>query len=167
MARVVTVNAKEIGGDYEPIPAGTRLKGIIYEVEEGKYGPTAKNAGKSKMTYTVKVTDDEYTGREIRYNQIPLEYIPQGMWNLTNFAKAVGWPAEKDESGEISVQIPDNLEDVLGTEVLITVKVEPSTKINPETQKPYNNNKVSKIEPLRKAEKQKGSGGGITDPWSD
>lgn len=160
MARTVTVNKDEIKSDFELIPAKTRLKATIYEIDEKVTGPSSKNPGSEYFNYTAKITDDQYTGREIKYNYVPLEPGAGAMRGLADFSRAVGWPVEGSGS-EVRFELPDDLSEVLGTEVMITVSVQKSNKLD-ENGEPYLNNRVSRIESLRKAEPQ--SGGGITDP---
>lgn len=166
MARTIQVNSKafEGTGDFQPIPAGKRLRAAIYDIEETVTGPNSKTPGLPQFIYTAKITEEgEYSGREIRYNYVPLSADARNLWVLVRFAQAVGWDASEEEG----VTLPDDLSDVLGTEVIIKVDQEKSSKLNPETGQPYINNRVAAIYPLRKKSPQGGggSGGGITDPW--
>lgn len=159
MARVIAVGqaAVEQSGEFEPIPAGTKLKVSIFEVTEGVSGPNSKNPGSAQFNYTAKVQEEgKYKGREIRYNYVPLDPTVKHAWNLAQFAKAVGWPIS--ENGEITV--PDDLTDVLGTEVIAKISQD-----KPDDQGRVFN-KVDRVFPL-----PKGGGGGITEKpkvgWGD
>lgn len=159
MARVIQVDEKALaGGDFEPIPDGTRLKVSVFDIKEGVTGPNSKKPGSAQAEFTVKVTEDgPYKGREIRYNYLPLYAGAGNAWFLTAFAEAVGWDIDRETK---SVSVPDDLTDVLGTEFIARIGVSTSQKINPETNKPYINNRVSG------ARKIKGKGG-ITEPSTE
>lgn len=166
MARVIAVDEKALEqGDYTPIPDNTKLRVVIYDIEEAKV-KSGDNAGKDQAKYTVKVVEDgPYKGREIQYNYVPL-YSGKNAWVLTSFAEAVGWKVDKDSK---TVEVPDNLKDVLGTEVIASFREEVSEKINPNTNKPYINNRVKAV---RKIRGEGGGGGGGGTPaakksWGD
>ena len=141
MVRSIAVNPEALaGGDFTPIPNGTKLRVSVYDIEEGKVknGP---NAGKDQAMFTVKVTEDgPYKGREIKYNYIPLFAGAGNAWFLAAFAAAVGWPIDKETN---AIEIPDNLKDVVGTEFIAVIRETESQKINPDTGKPYINNQVN------------------------
>lgn len=143
MPRVINVGAEAVakqGGEFTLIPAGTKLRGVVYEAEEGVSGPNAKRPGLPQLTYTFKVTEDgEFKGREVRYNRVPLHGEGGDTWKLITFAQAVGWPVSDD--GE--VEIPDNVLEVQGTEIVARVGQQASQKINPATNTPYINNTVA------------------------
>lgn len=115
MGRVINVgdDAYSKGGDFKPIPTGTKVQASVFAIEEVsvKSGP---NKGKPQLDVTFKVQGGEYNGREIRYQKIPL-YDGPAAWKLVTFAEAVGWPSKP-------VTIPDNLQSVLGT--VLTIKVQ-------------------------------------------
>lgn len=127
---------------FTPIPVGTKLKVSVFDISRVpvKNGP---NAGKDQLDVTVKVTEEgEYFGREIRYNKLPL-YAGKGAWALTAFAEAVGWETSKDAEGHTLVDVPDNLQEVLGTEFIGKIGQNTSNKENPETGQKYINNQLS------------------------
>lgn len=157
MVREILVDDKAIegSGDFTPIPEGAKLRVSIYDIEETVTGQNSKNPGQPQAMFTVKVTEEgEYKGREVKYNYLPLYPGAGNGWFLVAFAEAVGWPVNKDTK---AVSVPDNLRDVLGTEVVAVFRQTLSQKINPDTQKPYVNNNVKGIRKI------KGSGG-ITEP---
>jgi hypothetical protein len=114
MGRVINVGDEAYGkgGDFKPIPMGTKVQATVFAIDEVpvKSGP---NAGKSQLDLTFKVQGGEFNGREIRYQKVPL-YDGPGAWKLVTFAEAVGWPHKP-------VSLPDNLQSVLGT--VLTIKV--------------------------------------------
>jgi Protein of unknown function (DUF669). len=122
MSRVINVGQEAYkGGDYTPIPTGTQLIATVYAIEEVpvKSGP---NQGKPQLDVTFKVQGGQYNGREIRYQKIPL-YDGPAAWKLVTFADAVGWDTKP------AVQLPDNLQSVLGTSLMIKVREdEPNAK---------------------------------------
>lgn len=146
MARTVVVDEKALEqGDYTPIPDNTKLRVVIYDIDETTV-KSGDNAGKPQAMYTVKVVEDgPYKGREIQYNYVPL-FSGKNAWVLTAFAEAVGWKVDREAK---SVEIPDNLKDVLGTEVIASFRTEESTKVNPNTDKPYINNRVKAVRKIR------------------
>ena len=151
MARVIAVGqaAVEQAGDFEPIPSGTRLKVSVYDITEGVAGPNSKNPGSPQFNWTAKVTEEgKYQGREIRYTYVPLDPNVGHAWNLAQFAKAVGWKI--DDNG--GVHVPDNLNEVLGTEVLAKI----SQTAKDDQGRIFN--RVDRVFPL-----PKGGGGGITE----
>lgn len=160
MARVVQVGDGAFGGNFEPIPVGTKLKVAVYEIEVVKV-KSGDNAGKDQIDLTVKVTEDgEYKGREIKYNKLPL-YDSKGAWALVAFAEAVGWKTEKGQG----VAVPDDVSDALGTEFIAKIGQQASQKIDPNTNQPYMNNRVTGYAKLK-------AGGGSTPPaekkgWGD
>lgn len=157
MVRSIGVDDKalESSGGYEPIPDGTALRVALFDIDEVEI-KSGDNKGKPQAEYTVKVVEDgPYKGREIRYNNFPLFAGAKNGWTLTAFAEAVGWKIDKDTK---TVEVPDNLKDALGTEFIAKFRTRESTKINPETGKPYINNQVQSVRKI----KSKG-GGGITD----
>lgn len=163
MARVIAVGqaAFEGQGDFTPIPAGTKLKVSVYDVKEGVAGPNSKNPGSPQFEWTAKVTEDgQFKGREIRYNYVPLDPNVGHAWNLSAFAKAVGW---KTDSGKGTVEVPDDLSDVLGTEVIAKVSQ------TPKDDQDRIFNRVDRVFPLPKG--GGGGGGGITEKakptWND
>ena len=164
MARVIAVDEKALEqNDFSPIPDGTKLRVSIFVIEETKV-KSGDNAGKNQAMYTVKVVEDgPYKGREVQYNYVPL-YSGKNAWVLTAFADAVGWKVDRESK---SVEVPDNLKDVLGTEVIASFREEESQKINPATNKPYVNNRVKAVRKIR----GEGGGGGGTPPakksWGD
>lgn len=163
MVRNIAVNPEAFQGqgNFAPIPAGTKLQATIFAIKEGVAGPNSKNPGKPQAEYTVKIVEDfefqatdedgktrtvNARGREIRYNYFPLDGTVAHAWQLTAFADAVGWPS----SQERGVEVPDNLTDVLGTQV--TVQVGQRVDQN-DPAKVYNT--VSRV-----AKAQAGGGGG-------
>ncbi|TXH08889.1 MAG: hypothetical protein E6R03_17495 [Hyphomicrobiaceae bacterium] len=165
MVRSIAVDDKALegSGDYQPIPDGTRLRVSLYDIEETVVA-NGENKGKPQAMYTVKVTEDgEFKGREVRYNYVPLYAGAKNGWVLTAFAEAMGWPIDKESK---IVSIPDNLRDALGTQFIAKFGTTESTKVNPETGKPYVNNRVTGTRRIKGA-------GGITDPaaqqkaWKD
>lgn len=130
-------NEKAFGnGAFEPIPTGTRLKVSVFDIEQTTV-QNGDNKGKPQMVVTFKVTEDgEYKGRELRYNNIPLYGDGKNAFVLVTFAEAVGWKVSKEEG----IDVPDNLNSVLGTELTVKVGQRASTKVNPETGQPYINN---------------------------
>ena len=150
MVRVINVGAENIGrGEYKLIPTGTKLRVSVYEIEESLTGPNAKYPGEPQIVYTAKVTEEgEFKGREIRYNRVPLHSKGNDAFKLSTFADAVGWAVDEEEG---AISVPDNLNEVLGTEFLARIGQQPSTKINEETGKPYINNTVTGTLPLGKA----------------
>lgn len=156
MVRSIAVDEKALAGNnFDPIPDGTRLKVSVFDIKEGVTGANSKKPGSPQAEFTVKVTEDgPYKGREIRYNYLPLYAGAGNAWFLTAFAEAVGWNIDKESK---SVEVPDDLNEVLGTEFIAVIGTQDSQKINAETGKPYVNNRV------RSARKIKAGGGGITE----
>lgn len=156
MVRSIGVDDKALeGGEYQPIPEGTKLRVALFDIEE----TTVKggdNKGKPQIMYTVKVTEDgEFKGREVTYNYVPLFAGAKNGWVLTAFAEAVGWKIDKELK---TVEVPDNVKDALGTEFIAKFGQTESQKINPNTNKPYINNRVTGTRKIR------AGGGGITEP---
>lgn len=131
MARIIPVGDDAFSGDFSPIVAGTKLKVAVFDITEGVSGPNSKTPGSPQFVYTAKVTDDTEVqfqdgkvgsakGREIRYNYVTLNPNSAAAWQLTAFASAVGWEAEKGKG----VSVPDNLSDVLGTEFVAKIGVQ-------------------------------------------
>ena len=113
MGRVINVSDEAYkGGDFKPIPHGTKVQATVYAIEEVAV-KSGDNAGKPQLDLTFKVQGGEYNGREIRYQKIPL-YDSPAAWKLVTFAEAVGWPHKP-------VELPDNLQSVLGTQLTIRV----------------------------------------------
>lgn len=165
MVRVITVDEKalESSGSYEPIPDGTKLRVTLFDIEETVVA-NGDNKGKPQAMYTAKVVEDgEFKGREIKYNYVPLFAGAKNGWVLTAFAEAMGWKIDKETK---SVSVPDNLQDALGTEFIAKFGTTESQKTNPETGKPYINNRVTGVRRIKGAT-------GITDPavqeksWKD
>lgn len=159
MVRNIAVNPEAFQGqgDFAPIPKGAKLQATIFSIKEGVAGPNSKNPGMPQAEYTVKVVEDyefqtedgrtvNARGREIRYNYFPLDGRVAHAWQLTAFADAVGWPS----SQERGVEIPDDLSDVLGTQV--TVQIDQRVDRN-DPSKVYNS--VSRV-----AKAKSGGGGG-------
>lgn len=145
MVRVIRVGDDAVSsGDFEPIPVGTKLKVALFDIEETTV-KSGENAGKPQFVFTAKVTEDgQYKGREIRYNYITLDPSAKGAWALAAFAEAVGWKVTKNDGGEgWNVELPDNLSDALGTEFTAKIGQTNSQKVNPNTGKPYVNNRVT------------------------
>ncbi len=155
MVRNIAVNPEAFQGqgEYAPIPPGSKVRAVIFSIKEGVSGPNSKNPGKPQAEYSVKVSEDfKFTtedgreinarGREIKYNYFPLDGTVAHAWQLTAFADAVGWKADPTRG----VEVPDNLQDVLGTEVLVQVQVDVDR--NDPTKK-YN--KVSRIAKVKGA----------------
>lgn len=161
MARTITVNpdAFENSGNFEPIPAGTRLKVTVYDVKEGVSGPNSKNPGSPQFEWTAKVSEEgKFKGREIRYNYVPLDPNVGHAWNLYAFAEAVGWPITEVEQGGRKVrniEIPDNLNDLLGTEIV--------AKIGQTDPKRDDQGRIfNRVDRVFKV--PAGGGGGVTEP---
>ncbi len=125
MGRVINVGeAAYSGSDFAPIPHGSKLRATVFAIEEVKV-KSGENAGKDQLDLTFKIQQDfPYTdengksynakGREIRFQKIPL-YDSKAAWKLVSFAEAVGWPTKP------SVELPDNLQSVLGSELIIKI----------------------------------------------
>lgn len=157
MVRSIQVGEKalESQGAYEPIPQGAKLRVSVFDITETTVKKEGPNKGKPQAEFTVKVTEEgPYKGRELKYNYLPLFAGAGNAWFLVAFAEAVGWEIDKDTK---AVQIPDDLSDVLGTEFIAVIQQTESQKINPDTNKPYINNRVNG------ARKIKAGAGGITD----
>jgi hypothetical protein len=156
MVRSIGVDDKALeGGNFEPIPDGTKLRVSLFEIEETTV-QNGDNKGKPQAMYTVKVTEDgPYKGREVKYNYFPLFAGAKNGWVLTSFAEAVGWKVDKDTK---VVEVPDNLADALGTEFIAKFGTTKSTKVNPETGQPYINNRVTGTRKI------KAGAGAITEP---
>jgi len=119
MGRTINVGQDAFaGGDFKPIPTGTKLQASVYAIEETTVrSETSPNYGKPQLDVTFKITEPgEFNGREIRYQKIPL-YDGTGAWKLVSFAEAVGWKAGAGEG----VELPDNLQSVLGKGLIIKV----------------------------------------------
>lgn len=158
MVRSIGVDDKALegSGDFTPIPEGTKVRVSIFDIEETTV-KRGDNAGKPQFVYTAKVVEDgEFKGREIRYNYVPLFAGAKNGWTLTAFAEAVGWKVDKETK---TVEVPDNLKEVLGTEVIAKIGTTESDKVNPDTGKPYINNRVTGVRKIKA-----GGGGGITEP---
>ena len=118
MGRVINVGSEAYkGGDIKPIPHGTKVQATVYAIEEVAV-KSGDNAGKPQLdvTFKVQAPGESYNGREIRFQKIPL-YDSPAAWKLVTFAEAVGWKAENGKG----VTIPDNLQEVLGTQLTIKV----------------------------------------------
>lgn len=114
MVRAINVGeAAYKGGDFKPIPHGTKVLATVFAIEEVEV-KSGDNAGKSQLDITFKVQGGEYNGREIRYQKVPL-YDGPGAWKLVTFAESVGWPTKPQ------IVIPDNVASVLGTALMIKV----------------------------------------------
>lgn len=156
MVRSISVDDKALEGtgEYQPIPEGARLRVALYDIEETVVA-NGENKGKPQAMYTVKVVEDgEFKGREVKYNYVPLFAGAKNGWVLTAFAEAVGWKIDKDSK---TVELPDNLKEALGTEFIAKFGQTESQKINPNTNKPYINNRVTGTRKIKGA-------GGITEP---
>lgn len=115
MGRTINVGTEAYGnGDFKPIPSGTKAVASVFAIEEVPV-KTGDNAGQPQLDVTFKIQEGEFSGREIRYQKIPL-YDGTTAWKLVTFAEAVGW---KSDGGE--VEIPDNIQSVLGK--LLTIKI--------------------------------------------
>jgi hypothetical protein len=137
---IIKVNEDAFGGDFEPIPVGTKLQVSIFDIEDTVTGPNSKNPGQRQAVFTAKVTEDgQYKGREIRYNYIPLYADAGNAWALVAFAEAVGWKTEKGKG----VDVPDRLNGLLGVEFIAKIGQSASQKINENTGLPYMNNRVT------------------------
>jgi hypothetical protein len=159
MVRSIGVDDKALEGtgDFQPIPDGTKLRVSLYDIEETVVA-NGDNKGKPQAMYSVKVVEDgEFKGREVKYNYIPLFAGAKNGWVLTSFAEAVGWKVDKDTK---TVEVPDNLKDALGTEFIAKFGTTESQKINPNTNKPYINNRVTGTRKIK-------SGGAITEPAAE
>jgi len=157
MARVINVGAEALkgNGEFKLIPTGTKLRGVVYEIEETVTGPNSKNPGLPQFVWTFKVTEDgEFKGREVRYNYVPLHGKGNDGFKLATFADAVGWETD-EETG--SVEVPDNLNEVLGTEIVARIGQQTSNKVNEATGEKYVNNTVNGV---IKASAYKGKTGG-------
>lgn len=156
----VNPEAFEGTGEYAVIPNGSKVRATIFEIERGQAGPNSKNPGMPQAVYTVKVSEDfEFThtnedgstkqvnakGREIKYNYIPLDGSVKHGWQLVAFAEAVGWETDPTRG----VNVPENLMEVLGTEVTVQLEVTPDQK---DPKKKYNKvRRISKAGPAAKA----------------
>jgi hypothetical protein len=161
MVRSIGVDDKALegNGSFEPIPEGAKLRVALFDIEETTVKKEGPNKGKPQAVYTVKVVEDgEFKGREVRYNYVPLFAGAGNGWVLTSFAEAVGWKVDKDNK---TVEVPDNLKDALGTEFIAKFGQVESDKVNPETGKPYINNRVTGTRKI------KSGGGGITEPAAE
>ena len=137
MARVVNVGKDALaGGSFDPAPTGTKVKAVVYEVEETTVkSESSANFGQPQLSVTAKITSDfvfrgadgkeqNLKGREVRYNNVPL-YAGNAPWQLAQFAEAVGWGT--DDEGNI--QIPDEGEvavNTQGREVVVTLGIRTS-----------------------------------------
>lgn len=141
----IKVGDKAFGnGAFEPIPTGTRLRAVVFEIDQVKV-KGGENAGKDQLQVTFKVTEEgPYKGRELRYNNVPL-YDGKSAFVLVTFAEAVGWKVSKEEG----IEVPDNLNSVLGTEISVKVGQRASQKVNPETGEPYINNTAGGYQKVR------------------
>ena len=113
MARAVSVGNVS-SGNFDPAPAGTKVKAVVFEIEESVVKSNAKgNQGKPQAVVTVKITEDflfagsdgkqqNLKNREIRFNNVPL-YDGDNMWQLSTFGEAVGWGVNEDGA----VLVPD------------------------------------------------------------
>ncbi len=147
MARVISVGDVQ-SGEFEPIPAGVKLKVSVYDIQE----TTVKATGKPQFVWTAKVTEEgPYLGREVRYNYVPLDPAATNLWVLAAFADAVGWNGDKGE-----VAVPDDLKDVLGTELLASFRISADQQ---DPEKKYN--RVARTYKLSSKPKAK------TASWSD
>lgn len=129
MGRVINVGSDNRGGgEFAPIPHGTKLQATVFAIEEVAV-KSGDNAGKPQLVLTFKVQEDfEWTdakgikqnarGREIRYQNIPL-YDSPGAWKLVTFADAVGWG--RDADGNPNVPDTADIASVLGTSLTIKV----------------------------------------------
>jgi len=157
MVRSIAVDEKAIegNGDFTPIPNGEKLRVSVYDIKETTIKKEGPNKGKAQAEFTVKVTEEgPFKGREIKYNYLPLFAGAGNAWFLVAFAEAVGWNIDKDTK---AVEVPDDLTDVLGVEFIAKIQTVDSQKINPDTNKPYVNNRVNGARKIK-------AGGGITDP---
>lgn len=118
MARTIGVGDEAFGGgNFTPIPVGTKIKVSVFEIEETTV-KNGENAGKPQFVWTAKVTEEgPFQGRELRYNYVPLFAGAKNEFVLVTFAEAVGWKAAKGSG----VEVPDDLNDVLGTELIVKV----------------------------------------------
>lgn len=150
MARVINVGKEAVtANEFELIPTGTKIQVSIFEIDETVTGPNSKHPGEPQFVYTAKVVEEgQFKGRQIKFNYVPLHNKGKDAFKLATFADAVGWAVDK-ETG--AIEVPDNLNDVLGTQITARIGQQASQKINPATDKPYVNNTIASVAPAKSA----------------
>ncbi len=115
--------------DLGPIPGG------VYEASIVKATPGQSQSGFPKIDTSWKVEEGEFEGRQIFDT---LAFHPNALPMTKRKLLNLGFP--EDFSGEIDP------EDLIGVTATLTVTVEKSTQINPETGEPYaDRNRVGRI----------------------
>lgn len=123
-----SVDFSEIA-DMGPIPGG------VYEASIVSAKPGVSQSGNPKIDIAWKVEEGQYEGRQVFDT---LSFHPNALPMTKRKLLNLGFP--EDFSGEISA------EDLVGTTATITVTIEQSTQINPDTGQPYDpRNRVSRI----------------------
>lgn len=110
---------------FEPVPAGS-YPCAIYEASMGETSGQGKTpAGTAKLMVTFRVTEGDYENRRFWGNYVipPADYEKaatlKGM--LVRFLTALGYDEKKLVSGKFNLDV----DDLVGKECVVTVKVEP------------------------------------------
>lgn len=110
---------------FEPVPAGS-YPCRVFEASMGETGGAGKlPEGTPKLMVTFVVTEGEYEKRRFwgNYSIPPADYInaPQLKGILVRFLTALGYDQKKLVSGKFNLDV----DDIVGKECVVTVKVEP------------------------------------------
>ena len=110
---------------FEPVPAGS-YPCRVYEASKGETGGQGKlPAGTPKLMVTFVVTEGEYESRRFwsNYSIPPADYekAAQLKGMLVRFLTALGYDEKKLTSGKFNLDV----DDLVGRECVVTVKVEP------------------------------------------
>lgn len=115
--------------DLGPIPGG------VYDASVVSAKPGVSQSGYPKIDLAWKVEEGEFEGRQIFDT---LAFHPNALPMTKRKLLNLGFP--EDFSGEIDP------EDLLGANATLTVTIQKSENINPETSEPYpDRNRVNKI----------------------
>jgi len=115
--------------DLGPIPGG------VYDASIVKATPGMSLSGHPKIDLAWKVEEGEFEGRQIFDT---LAFHPNALPMTKRKLLNLGFP--EDFSGEIDP------EDLIGVTATLTVSIEKSTEINPDTSEPYDpRNRVNRI----------------------
>jgi hypothetical protein len=111
---------------FEPVPAGAYAC-TVYEASMGEVSGQGKlPAGTPKLQVTFLVSEGEFAGKRRfwgNYAIPPADYekAPQLKGMLVRFLTALGYDEKKLISGKFNLDV----EDIVGRECVVTVKVEP------------------------------------------
>ncbi len=100
---------------FDPIPAST-YKAFVTDGEVKESGPQSKNPGSQYINWEFTISEGTYENRKQWMNT---SLLPQALFGIKALLQATGRFSEAQLSGEIDFDIAD----VIGSEVLIVVKI--------------------------------------------